>query len=57
MAKTDHNLLQQPVGTIHAIASILAHGVVRLLQRQNALDNQLKQSVHDHPLVTKGETL
>ncbi len=41
---------------IRAIAIILAHGVVRLHQRQKELDNRTEQSVHDRVLVTKGET-
>ena len=39
-----------------AIAMILAHGVLRLQQRQKQLDTPTEQSVHDHVLVTKGET-
>jgi hypothetical protein len=41
---------------LRAIAIILAHGVVRLHQRQKDLDNSTEQSVHDCVLVTKGET-
>lgn len=41
---------------IRAIAIILAHGVVRLHQRQKDLDNRTEQSVHDRVMVTKGET-
>ena len=44
------------VSPIRAIAIILAHGVVRLHQRQRDLDNSTEQSVHDCVLVTKGET-
>ena len=36
---------------------ILAHGVLRLQQRQKDLDNPTEQRVHDNVLVTKGETL
>jgi hypothetical protein len=39
-----------------AIANILAHGVVRLHQRQKHLDSPTEQSVHDPVLVTTGET-
>ena len=35
---------------------ILAHGVLRLQQRQKQLDSPTEQSVHDHVLVTKGKT-
>ena len=45
-----------PVSPIRAIAIILAHGVVRLHQRQKDLDSPTEQSVHDCVLVTKGET-
>jgi hypothetical protein len=45
-----------PVSPIHAIAIILAHGVVRLHQRQKDLDNRTEKSVHAPVLVTKGET-
>jgi hypothetical protein len=45
-----------PIPPIRAIAIILAHGVVRLHQRQKELDNRTEQSVHDCVLVTKGET-
>ncbi len=49
--------IQQPaISPIRAIAIILAHGVVRLHQRQKDLDNSTEQSVHDCVLVTKGET-
>jgi hypothetical protein len=44
------------ISPIHAIAIILAHGVVRLHQRQKELDNRTEQSVHDCVLATKGET-
>ena len=46
-----------PVSPIRAIAIILAHGVIRLHKRQKDLDNRTEQRVHDHVLVTKGETL
>ena len=49
-----HATKKMPV--IRAIAIILAHGVVRLHQRQKDLDNRTEQSVHDCVLVTKGET-
>ena len=39
---------------IRAIAMILAHGVLRLLKRQNELDNPTEQSVHHGVLTTKG---
>ena len=35
---------------------ILAHGVLRLQQRQKRLDSPTEQSVHDNVLVTKEET-
>jgi hypothetical protein len=41
---------------IRAIAIILAHGVVRLHQRQKDLDNCTEQRVHGDVLMTKGET-
>ena len=44
------------VSPIRAIAIILAHGVLRLHQRQKVLDNRTEQRVHDSVLVTKGET-
>lgn len=44
------------ISPIRAIAIILAHGVVRLHQRQKELDNRTEQSVHDCVLATKGET-
>jgi len=43
------------VTPLRAIALILAHGVVRLHQRQKDLDNRSEQRVHDAVLVTKGE--
>ena len=46
----------ESIPTLRAIAIILAHGVVRLHQRQKELDNRTEQSVHDCVLVTKGET-
>jgi hypothetical protein len=48
--------LPQAISPIRAIAIILAHGVVRLHQRQKELDNRTEQSVHDCVLATKGET-
>ena len=45
------------ISPLRAIAMILAHGVLRLQQRQKQLDNPTEQSVHDHVLVSKGETL
>ena len=42
---------------LRAIAIILAQGVLRLQKRQKDLDSPSEQSVHDHVLVTKGETL
>ena len=45
-----------PITPIRAIAMILAHGVLRLQQRQKDLDSPTEQSVHDHVLVTKGKT-
>jgi hypothetical protein len=45
-----------PIPTIRAIAIILAHGVIRLHQRQKDLDNCTEQRVHGDVLVTKGET-
>lgn len=45
-----------PVSPIRAIAIILAHGVIRLHQRQKDLDNRTEQRVHDCVLATKGET-
>ena len=42
---------------LRAVAMILAHGVLRLQKRQKDLDRPTEQRVHDHVLVTKGETL
>ena len=54
---TDRNLSPPPaIPPIRAIAMILAHGVLRLQQRQKDLDSPTEQSVHDHVLVTKGKT-
>ena len=54
---TDRNLSPPPaIPPIRAIAMILAHGVLRLQQRQKDLDSPTEQSVHDRVLVTKGET-
>ena len=54
---TDRNLSPPPaIPRIRAIAMILAHGVLRLQQRQKDLDSPTEQSVHDRVLVTKGET-
>lgn len=49
--------MPEAIDTIRAVAIILAHGVLRLQQRRKDLDNSTEQSVHDHVLVTKGETL
>ena len=54
---TDRNLSPPPaIPPIRAIAMILAHGVLRLQQRQKDLDSRTEQSVHDPILVTKGKT-
>jgi hypothetical protein len=50
------SIAENPISSIRAIAIILAHGVLRLHQRQKDLDNSTEQSVHDCVLVTKGET-
>lgn len=47
----------KPISPVRAIAMILAQGVLRLQKRQKDLDSPSEQSVHDHVLVTKGETL
>ena len=53
----DRNLSPPPaIPPIRAIAMILAHGVLRLQQRQKRLDSPTEQSVHDHVLVTKVKT-
>ena len=44
------------ISPLRAIALILAHGVIRLHQRQKELDNRSEQRVHGDVLVTKGET-
>lgn len=44
------------VTPLRAIAIILAHGVLRLHQRQKYLDIPTEQRVHDCVLTTKGET-
>ncbi len=44
------------ISPLRAIAIILAHGVIRLHQRQKDLDNRTEQRVHGDVLVTKGET-
>jgi len=43
------------VSPIRAIAMILAHGVLRLHQRQKALDTCTEQRVHDSVLNPKGD--
>lgn len=43
----------QTASPIQAIAIILAHGVVRLHQRQKDLDSRAEQRVHGGVLVTK----
>lgn len=45
------------VTPLRAIAIILAHGVLRLQQRQKQLDNPTEQSVHDVTLATNEEML
>lgn len=52
-----NNPLPPEITTVQVIAMILAHGVLRLQQRQKDLDNPTEQRVHDNVLVTKGETL
>jgi hypothetical protein len=47
----------KPISPVRAIAIILAQGVLRLQKRQKDLDSPTEQRVHDHVLVTKGETL
>ena len=42
-----------PITPIRAIAIILAHGVLRLMQRQKDLDNATEQSVHGDVLTPK----
>jgi hypothetical protein len=44
------------IGPIRSIAMILAHGVLRLQQRQKALDTRTEQRVHDPVLNPKGDT-
>ena len=51
-----NSFAEKPIPPIRAIANILAHGVLRLQQRQKDLDSPTEQSVHDHVLVTKGKT-
>ena len=41
---------------LRAIAIILAHGVLRLQQRQKALESRTEQRVHDPVLNPKGDT-
>ena len=55
----DKNVVPSATGvtTVRTIAMILALGVLRLQNRQKDLDNPTEQRVHDHVLVTKGETL
>ena len=45
-----------PITPLRAIAMILAHGVLRLQQRQKALDTRTEQRVHDPVLNPKGDT-
>ena len=45
-----------PISPIRAIAMILAHGVLRLQQRQKDLDVTTEQRVHVPVLTTHGET-
>lgn len=44
------------VPPLRAIAMILAHGVLRLQQRQKALESRTEQRVHDRVLNPKGDT-
>lgn len=50
-------LASESITPLRAIAMILAQGVLRFQKRQKDLDSPTEQSVHDHVLVTKGETL
>jgi hypothetical protein len=45
-----------PASNLRVIATILAHGIVRLHQRQKQLDNSTEQSVHVSPLTPKETT-
>ena len=54
---TRDDVLNPPaIPPLRAIAMILAHGVLRLQQRQKDLDTPTEQRVHDSVLATKGET-
>jgi hypothetical protein len=44
-----------PVTPLRAVAMILAHGVLRLHERQKALDSRTEQRVHDSVLNPKGD--
>ena len=54
---TRDDVLNPPaIPPLRAIAMILAHGVLRLQQRQKDLDTPTEQSVHVPVLPTQGET-
>jgi hypothetical protein len=44
-----------PINPVRIIAMILAHGVLRLHERQKALDSRTEQRVHDPVLNPKGD--
>ncbi len=50
------NDVPRAVTPVRAIAMILAHGVLRLHERQKALDSRTEQRVHDSVLNPKGDT-
>jgi len=51
----DEVLKTPAVTPVRAIAMILAHGVLRLHERQKALDTCTEQRVHDSVLNPKGD--
>ena len=55
-AKIDPRI-SPPINPIRIIAMILARGVVRLQQRQKALESRTEQRVHDPVLNPKGDTV
>ena len=52
----DEVLRPSAILPLRIIAMILAHGVLRLQQRQKALDTRTEQRVHDPVLNPKGDT-
>ncbi|MER2552595.1 MAG: hypothetical protein ABTQ28_04940 [Thauera sp.] len=51
----DEVLRTPAIPPLRAIAMILAHGVLRLHERQKALDSRTEQRVHDPVLNLNGD--